>query len=456
MNNINEQREPCSTSAACSAKVAEGIQVYGDESWVFKSEKYSLSSGKVANNFKNFRQDGTLCDVDLISGETVVKAHRVVLAAACVYFETMFKSGFEECANNTVPLPSIPPDVLPLLVDFIYTGQTVICGSTVQHLVNAADMMQLEELSTGCVAYLKRQLHPSNVLDIIRLAETHNLVQLAEEALSYAQKNWRSVVEGKEFLNAPVRLLMKLLSSDNLAIDDEVQCEGVVMKPNEVQYIEFSDEGLMTEPEDEKLNSSITVLHAALTWLDHDPPTRKQHCLEILQQVRLRKVSPQKFENELANVRDPAITEILHIFKAVLTAVNKEARPDSRCYMYVVGGSNYSEELNTLLKFDGKCAGRGTTYALTLTPDDEVSCKVWTPNKAPNILLYAALGNCQAIFGFGSLLGAVEATQEFSTVFVYAYDGIVLGRDPQCLHEAKKESSRLCMCLNHQDLEEDV
>ncbi|GBP71931.1 Kelch-like protein 8, partial [Eumeta japonica] len=97
------------------------ITFHANEDWVYKSEKYSLSSESVANNFKIFRQDGTLCDVDLISGDTVVKAHRVVLAAACVYFETMFKSGLEECNRKCIPLPSIAPDVLPLVVEFIYS-----------------------------------------------------------------------------------------------------------------------------------------------------------------------------------------------------------------------------------------------------------------------------------------------------------------------------------------------
>ncbi|GBP71905.1 Kelch-like protein 5, partial [Eumeta japonica] len=93
-----------------------------NENWVFKSEKYSLSSDSVLNKFKHFWRDGTLCDVDLVSGDRVVKAHRVVLAATCVYFKTMFKSGFEESHKKCVTLPSIPPDVLPLIVEFIYTG----------------------------------------------------------------------------------------------------------------------------------------------------------------------------------------------------------------------------------------------------------------------------------------------------------------------------------------------
>ncbi|GBP37292.1 Kelch-like protein 3 [Eumeta japonica] len=189
------------------------------------SLKSILSSESVANNFKIFRQDGTLCDVDLISGDTVVKAHRVVLAAACVYFETMFKSGLEECNRKCIPLPSIPPDVLSLVVEFIYSGQTMISGSTVIHLVDAANMLQLQELSAGCVEYLRKQLHPSNVVGIIRLAETHNLVQLAEEALSYAIKHWGAVADGEEFVHLSLTTLVKLLTSDELVIDSEVQAD---------------------------------------------------------------------------------------------------------------------------------------------------------------------------------------------------------------------------------------
>lgn len=45
----------------------------------------------------------------------------------------------------------------------------MIDKSTVQHLMIAADMLQLRELVTGCGEYLRRELHPSNALGIFRL-----------------------------------------------------------------------------------------------------------------------------------------------------------------------------------------------------------------------------------------------------------------------------------------------
>ncbi|GBP88573.1 Actin-binding protein IPP [Eumeta japonica] len=296
------------------------IVIRANEACLFKSEKYSLSSENVTNNFKIFRQDGTLCDVDLVSGDTVVKAHRVVLAAGCVYFETMFKSGLEECNKKSVSLPSIAPDVLPLMVEFIYTGQTVINGSTVTHLVDAANMLQLQELSVGCAQYLGKHLHPSNVLGILRFAETYNLVKLAEEAFSYAEIQWCAVVNEEEFMDLSLTTLMKLLMSNKLVIESEVQ-----------------------------------VLHAILRWLHYKLQSRREHCLKLLELIRLREVPIEKLEYAITSVQDPVIKQYLEGFKSAMSAVAREPRRDAPNCLYVVGGNNRStRRLRTAVMFNGK------------------------------------------------------------------------------------------------------
>lgn len=46
----------------------------------------------------------------------------MVLAASCAYFDAMFSVGLEESQKGHVALPSVPPDILPMIIDFIYTG----------------------------------------------------------------------------------------------------------------------------------------------------------------------------------------------------------------------------------------------------------------------------------------------------------------------------------------------
>lgn len=45
-----------------------------------------------------------------------------MLAASCAYFDAMFNVGLEETQKGNVALPSVPPDILPMIIDFIYTG----------------------------------------------------------------------------------------------------------------------------------------------------------------------------------------------------------------------------------------------------------------------------------------------------------------------------------------------
>ncbi|CAB3259984.1 unnamed protein product, partial [Arctia plantaginis] len=83
--------------------------------------KCSDYANKISLNLHNFKRDGRFCDIDLVSGSTRVKAHRVVLAASCAYFDAMFNVGLEESQKGNVALPSVPPDILPMIIDFIYT-----------------------------------------------------------------------------------------------------------------------------------------------------------------------------------------------------------------------------------------------------------------------------------------------------------------------------------------------
>lgn len=45
-----------------------------------------------------------------------------MLAASSEYFDAMFSVGLEESHKGHVALPSVQPDILAKIIDFIYTG----------------------------------------------------------------------------------------------------------------------------------------------------------------------------------------------------------------------------------------------------------------------------------------------------------------------------------------------
>ncbi|XP_050664363.1 actin-binding protein IPP-like isoform X2 [Leptidea sinapis] len=281
---------------------------YKEGSKVYKCGEYAT---KVSSSLNHFRSNGRFCDLELISGRTKVQAHRVVLAASCEYFDAMFNVGLEESLNGRVMLHSVPPSILPLIIDFIYTGEIVIDKGSVQNLLIAADMLQLRELVVGCGEFLKRELHPTNALGIFRFAETHNCMELAEEALAHAQAHWDLVANGDELVELPLQQLVKLLSSEQLKVDNEAQ-----------------------------------VLYPALKWLEHDPATRRRHCFEVLSHVRLPLILPQVLDIAIKNVQDPSIAVALKTVgldmksgRGALVSLSAEPRARARRLLVVVGGS---------------------------------------------------------------------------------------------------------------------
>lgn len=95
------------------------------EKRLFSNQNYSQH---LLFNLNKLREDESFCDVEIIAGDTVLKAHRAVLSASSAYFEAMFRPelGLSERTQKSVTLHSIAPEILKMLIDFIYAGQMEI------------------------------------------------------------------------------------------------------------------------------------------------------------------------------------------------------------------------------------------------------------------------------------------------------------------------------------------
>ncbi|GBP37550.1 Kelch-like protein 17 [Eumeta japonica] len=263
-----------------------------------------LSSKGPTSKFQEFRQNLKFCDVSLQSGHAVVKAHRVVLAAASPYFEALFSSGLKETNEELVHLPSIPPEVLPTLVDFIYTGHVTIQPSTVQQLIVTAHMLCFDGLVTDCARYLKTQLDPSNALYMLSLAETLSCSELIEFTLAYIGEHWAVIAQQKELLELSLALLTKILSSEKFAVKNE-----------------------------------LNVVLAVVRWLEHDPATRAPHCAHLLRLLRLGRLPIEVLEDVWKNVKNPRLAWDLHLSNEKMEGM-RDTRTRGCGAFYVVENPN--------------------------------------------------------------------------------------------------------------------
>ncbi|XP_049816910.1 actin-binding protein IPP isoform X2 [Schistocerca nitens] len=190
------------------------------------TNKYHCSNDyakKVLLNLNFLRQNSRFCDISIVAGGKVLKAHRAVLSASSPYFQAMFTAGLSEEQQETIELHDVSPNILHTLIDFIYTGDVSIGQENVQELMAAADMLQLREVVQGCTDFLKRELHTSNAVGIYRFAEGHSFEELTRFAVDFIQCHFPQVCCEEEFAELPKEDLIKFLSSELLRVDTEFQ-----------------------------------------------------------------------------------------------------------------------------------------------------------------------------------------------------------------------------------------
>ncbi|XP_030589397.1 kelch-like protein 7 isoform X2 [Archocentrus centrarchus] len=206
--------------------------------------------------FNSLRKQGIFCDVTLVVQGKYFPAHRIVLAAASHVFRLMFTTKMKESVCPEVELRSVEPEIIELLLEYIYTSQISVDRNNVQLLLNVANQYQIEPVKTLCVKFINGQIDATNCLGISALADYMNCPELQMAAEEFVQLHFVDVCRLDEFLQLDIAQLTHLLHQDKLSVCSETQ-----------------------------------VYDAAVRWLKYNISNRQQHVAEVLRCVRLPLVS---------------------------------------------------------------------------------------------------------------------------------------------------------------------
>ncbi|XP_062384862.1 kelch-like protein 7 [Sardina pilchardus] len=226
-----------------------------NEKKIAAKEEYRLLSNTMGV-MNNLRRQGTLCDVILVVQGKHIMAHRVVLAAASHFFNLMFTTNMMESTAHEVELKCAEPDIIELLVEFVYTARISVNSSNVQSLLNAANQYQIEPVKKMCVDFLKDQVDETNCLSISALAECLDCPELKVAADDFIHQHFTDVYKLDEFLQLDVFQVTQLLQQDTLTVRAEDQ-----------------------------------IYDAAVRWLKYDVLNRQKYIVDVLGKVRFPLVS---------------------------------------------------------------------------------------------------------------------------------------------------------------------
>ncbi|KAI0242679.1 hypothetical protein LSAT2_011753, partial [Lamellibrachia satsuma] len=75
----------------------------------------------------------------------------------------MFTSGMRECASGIVAL-KVDSATLAGVVDYLYSAEIELTVDNVQRLVEASDLLQLEDLKAACEKFMLKWVEAANCI----------------------------------------------------------------------------------------------------------------------------------------------------------------------------------------------------------------------------------------------------------------------------------------------------
>ncbi|XP_029366466.1 kelch-like protein 22 [Echeneis naucrates] len=208
----------------------------GRKTYRSSSHLRSLLDGLLA-----LRQSSILFDVVLLVEGRPIQAHRILLAASCDYFRGMFAGGLRETQQKEIPIHGVSYVAMKKILDYIYTSEIELDSDSVQDVLVAATLIQLENVIGFCCDFLFSGMDESNILELHHLAELYGLRQLNDRIHSYILKNIQSLSRTDVYRQLPQDEVLKALSSDELQVNSENEVYEAAL------YYHFSPEQVETD-----------------------------------------------------------------------------------------------------------------------------------------------------------------------------------------------------------------
>jgi speckle-type POZ protein len=161
------------------------------------STRIRLETGP-EHDFGGILASGELADFIIQCGEKTFPCHKAILAARSPVFAAMFRHNMKEAKEDKTTLEE-DPEIVALLLEFIYTGQVQqMSTNRACELLVAADKYGFNHLKDVCEDALKKSLSEENVCNIMTVADMVKSKELSDVATDFVKgRNLRKVIASK-------------------------------------------------------------------------------------------------------------------------------------------------------------------------------------------------------------------------------------------------------------------
>ena len=255
-----------------------------------------------------------MTDFTIRSGKQTFNCHKVIIAGNSPVLQAMVRSSMTEASSNQADIDTIPPEVMQLVLEYMYKGETVIPHEHLPQIIEAADYLQLIELKEICLGDAAPALKPSNIVSWSKLADRLDIEELKSMCVEIMSSSLAEVSRFTEF--------------QELSFD-------------EINSFVSTAQETDVDPDD--------LLDASMKWISSKPSQRIDCMEELLEKIQLLECSVECLEHVIENHEEllkscPAghsqITKtLLHMGKLKGIRQKRRTKRNKNAKIIVVGGN---------------------------------------------------------------------------------------------------------------------
>ncbi|GFR19835.1 TD and POZ domain-containing protein 3 [Trichonephila clavata] len=144
--------------------------------------------------------EGVFSDVKFRTATHVFHAHKAILSARSPVFRAMFTTDMKEKIQECVNVQDLEDDTIRGMLMYVYSSETEgLEWESALKLFFAADKYQIIGLKNKCRSFLKRNMCPSTMCDVLVLADMHGDDELKTAAQGYALAHGQDIFQSEEW-----------------------------------------------------------------------------------------------------------------------------------------------------------------------------------------------------------------------------------------------------------------
>ncbi|GBN29037.1 TD and POZ domain-containing protein 5 [Araneus ventricosus] len=177
--------------------------------------KTSQQTAVLANDLKSVYNDGIFSDTKLRTPTQTFPVHKIILAARSPVFRRMFSNDMKENSSGHVDITDLENDTIHRMLLYIYTDTLEdLQLENACKLYMAADKYEILSLKNKCSSFLKENLCPTKVCDVLVLADLHQDDDLKSFVKDYILNHDKEVFrsqEWKDFMDTNLKLAADIM-----------------------------------------------------------------------------------------------------------------------------------------------------------------------------------------------------------------------------------------------------